>query len=165
MLTLSKSDWTKILNNKIAIRMAPSHNDLNGHAYGLFETAPDAKRGILDLLSYSNAVPADWYDKLFNTMSHIVSFALDKDATCPWFLLFISGQNRADNHLFPVRSGLKRGDGNSFPRVNLTLKNTNPTVFSYYFMEDLNKQMLTDANKLEDFCDFVIHRIKNTNIS
>jgi hypothetical protein len=32
-------------------------------------------------------------------------------------------------------------------------------------MEDLNKQMLTDANKLEAFCDFVSHRIKNINIS
>lgn len=155
MKTISKTDWEKITTQKMAIRMAPSSSDLNGHAYGLYEPAPINRSNIMASLNR----PDNWYDRLYNTMLFITDYAREKDKFVPWFLLLIKGTAQYDHHWFPIRDGRGRGDGLSMPRVNLRLANATPSVVSYYLMEDLAVNNMPENAKIECFCDLVITKI------
>ncbi|MCZ8226122.1 MAG: hypothetical protein O9324_19755 [Microcystis sp. LE19-84.1B] len=161
MKTIDQADWKKITSQKLAIRMAPKADDLNGHAYGLYEPAPYDPKNVKSML----LPPSNWYDRLYNTMLLMCDYATGKDQDTPWFLLLIKNTARFDDHWFPIRDpSRQRGDGNSMPRVNLKLAGATPSVVSYYLLEDLayiqQDDRWTDVVKTERFCDLVISRIK-----
>lgn len=159
MKAINQSDWKKITTQKMAIRMAPTATDLDGHAYGLYEMPPFIPNNPMANLRAMMSPPANWSDRLFNTMLLMLAYATEKDKDVPWFLLLIKNTARCDDHWFPVRDATRqRGDGNSMPRVNLRLASSNPEVVSYYLMEDL--VVNAGAVKIENFCDLVIGRIQ-----
>lgn len=157
MLTINQHDWNKVTAQKMAIRMAPTANDLDGHAYGLYEPVPYDRNNLMAMLQ----PPTNWNDRLYNTMVHMTDYGIDKDRNAPWFLLLIKDTVRCDQHWFPVRElNRRRGDGNSFPRVNLRLQGANPSVVSYYLMEDLLVNRMPETQKIEAWCDLVVSRIR-----
>jgi hypothetical protein len=161
MKTINATDWKKITSQKLAIRMAPTAADLNGHAYGLYEPAPLITGNFMANLKALSLPPDNWYDRLFNTMLLMCDFATEKDKTAPWFLQLIKNTARYDDHWFPVRDATReRGDGNSMPRVNLKLSGATPEVVSYYLLEDLVVNKMPGDVKVEAYCDLVIARIQ-----
>ncbi|MCB1809120.1 MAG: hypothetical protein KDJ99_29375 [Candidatus Competibacteraceae bacterium] len=157
MLILTTGDWQKVFNQHFAIRMARTRLDVTGHAYGMYETGDESRMTFQQRLQIMQAPPANWYNRLFNTMSLMMDFTVGNPETA--FLLLIRDTVRCDAHHFPA-TGLRRGDGLSFPRVNLSLRGRNPAVVSNYFLDSPHPAIRTDANRLEPLCDKVIRMIK-----
>ena len=147
----------------MAIRMAPTAVDLNGHAYDLYEQ-PISYPNTMSIKQKIEAMqnpPDNWYDRLYNSMLFLIDYAKEKDRTAPWFLLLIKNTVRCDEHWFPFNdANRQRGDGKSMPRVNLSLAGSNPEVVSNSLMEDLVVNTLPETVKVEAYCDLVITRIQ-----
>jgi len=159
MLTLTGADWKNITEQRLAIRMGRTTTDVVGHAYGMYETVSAAvfsKMSFAEKLK-ATMLPANWYDRLFNTMSLMMDFAVGNPEVT--FLLLIRNTVRCDEHWFNA-TGLSRGDGASFPRVNLQLIGGAPAVVSNYFFDSPHPVIRTNETRMEALCDQVIRMIK-----
>ena len=157
MQTLSNPDWQKVYNQRMAIRMGRSAVDVTGHAYGMYEIGDVSQMNFWQKLQALQSPPANWYDRLFNTMSLMMDFVVGNPETS--YLILIRDTVRCDAHHFQA-TGLRRGDSMSFPRVNLSLQGGQPVAVSNYFMDTPHPEILRDANRLEALCDQVIRMIK-----
>jgi hypothetical protein len=157
MLTLTTADWQKVLNQRAAIRMGRSGVDVTGHAYGMYEIPDVTKMSFQQKLQVNRTPPANWSDRLFNTMSLMMDFVVGNPEAS--YLILIRNTARCDDHHFPA-TGLKRGDILSFPRVNLSLAGATPTAVSNYFFDSPHPAIREDAARLEAACDQVIRMIQ-----